>query len=69
MIPGNIFHSNSVGIPSIRFISLKVIVFRIPNYFALPSRNRIISNFPYTEHRVGEHVGFGVGDLLSFFTQ
>ena len=39
MSPGNIFHSNSVGIPSIRFYILEVIVFRIPFNFALPGRN------------------------------
>ena len=33
------------------------------------SRNRIISHFPHAEHRVGEDVGFGVGELISLFTQ
>ena len=35
---------------------LEVIVFRIPFNFAVPSRNRKISNFSHTEHRVGEDV-------------
>ena len=48
---------------------LEVIVFRIPFNFALPDRNRIISDFSNTEHRVGEDVGCGVGDLISLFTQ
>ena len=46
VIPGNTFHSNSVGMPPIRFISLKWLFFRIPFNFALPSRNRITSHFP-----------------------
>ena len=42
-----------------------MIVFRIPFNFALPGRNRIISHFSHTEHRVGEDMGFGVGELTS----
>ena len=52
-LSGNIFHSNSVGI------------FRKPSNFALPGRNRIVSHFSHTEHRVGEDVDFGVGELIS----
>ena len=48
VVPKSTFHSNSVGIPSIRFIS---------------------PHFSHTGHRVGEYVAFGVGDLMSFFTQ
>ena len=65
MIPGNIFHSelrrHSVDSTHI----LEVIVFRIPLNFDLPGRNRIISHFSHAEHRVGEDVGFGVGELTS----
>ena len=47
----------------------EVIVFRIPLNFALPSRNKTISHASHTEHRVGEDVGFGVGDMMSLAAQ
>ena len=48
---------------------LEVIVFRKTFNFPFPGRNRIISHFPHAEHRVGEDVGFGVGEPTSLFTQ
>ena len=69
MIPGKYFplelrrHSvNSIHI-------LEVIVFRITLNFALPSRNGIISHFSHAEHRVGEDIGFGVGNSISSAVQ
>ena len=67
VIPGNIFHSNSVGIPSIRFKSLNWLFFR--NHLILLFQVAIGSSPIFqTQSTESENVGFDV-DLVSFFTQ
>ena len=69
MIPGNILHSNPVGTPSTRFISLKRLLSE--HHLILLFQVAIGSSpiFSHTEHRVGEDVGIGVGDLRSLAAQ
>ena len=48
-----------------QFAAASGIVFRIPCHFALPQVAIGSSPIFHTqEHRVGEHAGFGVGDLV-----
>ena len=50
VIPGNILHSNSVGIPSMRLSSLKWLFSEYHLFFVFPSCNRIISHLSHTEN-------------------
>ena len=67
--PGKIFHSNSIGCPSVRFNSLKKCCPTTIENLLLPGFKRIVSNFSQTEHRVGEDIDFGSGILISSTVQ
>ena len=48
---------------------LKVIVFRTPFNFCSSRLQQDLPSFSHIEHRVGEDVGFVVGDLISSAAQ
>ena len=69
MNPGNVFHSNSVGLPIDAIQIFEMIIVQIPIDFHLPGFDRLISHASQKEHRVGEDVGFGIRDLISSVAQ
>ena len=62
VVPGNTFSTRLSRHPIWSIHILEVIVLRVPLIFPLPRCNWIISYFSHAEHRVGENVGFGVGE-------
>ena len=66
--PGKIFHSNSIGSPSIRSKIFEITCFQKPFDVVFAGFDWLVTEASQTEHRVGEDIGFGFRNLQSFVT-